>query len=149
MGAWRGVEADVTRLFEGTGKVGGLQDWPEEGGGVAGIGTQIAVAQIGCGEECRSTRQIKNDIAARSRIIARWPEQQCVARGRRSLREIVDHHLERAEIASGVSDFSLRNRKIDYSGRYDRSGRLDQYAHVELILDQVPPFDPRFLATPH
>jgi hypothetical protein len=147
MCAKRGVVADVTRLLEGAGKVARFQHRPQHRGGVAGIGTQIAVAQIGCGEERHPAGQIKNDIAARSRIVARWPERQYAARGRRGSREIVDHQLERAEMAFGVSDLSLRHRKIGYSRRHDRGGRFNQDRDVEMIPEQVAGFDSGFIAT--
>src|ERR1700730_3911195 len=137
MGTERGIEGDVARFLESADKVTRFENGLWHCGGGDRIGAEIAVAQIGSGEECCPARQIENDIADRACIIALWPERQYAARGRRSLREIVDCDLERAEMAFGVSDFSPRYRKLGYSRRYDRGGRFNQNGDVEMILEQV------------
>src|ERR1700731_3344791 len=112
MGTQRGVEGDVTRFLESADEVARFKDRLQYCSAAAGIGAQVAVAQIGRGEKRRSASQIENDIAVRPRIVARRPEKQCGARGWRSLREIVDCELERAEMTPGISDLPFRHWKI-------------------------------------
>ena len=79
MRAQRSVVGDVTRLLEGADEVARPEDRLQHRGGIAGIGAQIAVAQIGGGEQRRAAGQVENDVAARFCAIARRPEQQRAA----------------------------------------------------------------------
>jgi hypothetical protein len=62
------------------------------------------------------------------------------------LREIVDGDLECAEMAAGLSDFSLRYREIRPSRRHDRRRRFNQHGDVQMILEQVAGLDGHFVA---
>src|SRR3981081_1545493 len=124
MGTQRGVERDVTRFLENADEVARFKDRLQYCSAAAGIGAQIAVAQIGRGEKRRSASQIENDIAVGPRVVARRPEHQRGARGWRSLREIVDCELERAEMAPGISYLPFRHWKIGHSRWNDRRPRL-------------------------
>ena len=67
-------EGDVARLVEGADEVARLEHRLEHGGAVAGIGAQIAVAQIGRGEQRRAAGQVEHDVArdtAPSRDVAK------------------------------------------------------------------------------
>ena len=79
MGAQRRVEGDIARLLEGADEIARLQYGLQHRGWIAGIGAQIAVAQVGCGKQRRSTGKIENDIAARPCAIARRSKRQHVA----------------------------------------------------------------------
>ena len=141
MRAQRGVVGDVARLLESADEIARPENGLQHRRGIAGIGAQIAVAQIGGGEECRAAGQVKDDVAARPRVIARWPEyQRAAGRGGR-LREIVDRHLERADVTAGVPDLSLRHRKVGPSRWSDRRRGLDQYRDVQMVLEQLACLD--------
>src|SRR5229473_7130097 len=146
MGTQRGDVGYVTWFLERAAEIACAENCPQHGGGIAGIGTQIAVAQIGRGEKRRASRQVKNDITARPCIVARWLEQQCASRGGRGLREIIDRDLECAEMTAGVSDLSFRYRKIGVSRRRDRRRRFNQDGDIEMVLEQVASFDSRLIA---
>src|SRR5260370_32195869 len=124
MGTQRGVVGDVTGFLERTDEIACAENCPQHGGGIAGIGTQIAVAQIGRGEKRRASRQVKNDIAARPCIVARRLEQQCASRGGRGLREIIYPDLLLAEMTPDISYLSFRYRKICVSRSRHRPPRL-------------------------
>src|SRR6202162_4836050 len=141
MGAQTGIVGDVTRLREPADEVASSQNRPQHGGGIVGISAQIAVAQVGCGEKCRSAGQIKNDIAVRFCVAARWPERQYAARGRHWLRKIVDRDLERAEMALGISHPSFCYRKNARSRRCDGRRWLNQHGDVEMVLEQIARFN--------
>jgi hypothetical protein len=145
MGAQSGVEGDIARLLESADEVACFENRPQHRGGIAGIGAQITVTQIGRQEKRWAAGQIKNDIAIRLGIVARRPEHQRAARGRRGLREIVDHKLERAEMTSDISDLAFRHRKIVNARRQDARGRFDQHGDVKTVFEQVTGFDGSFV----
>ena len=64
------VNADVTRLVEAADEVARLEHGLEDGRGIAGIGAQIAVAQIRCGEQRCAAGEVEHEIAARHRAVA-------------------------------------------------------------------------------
>src|ERR1700732_517253 len=146
MGTQRGVVGDVTWFLEGADEIACAENSPQHGGGMAGICTQIAVAQIGRGEKRRASRQVKDDIAARPSIVAGWPEKQCASRGGRGLREIIDRDLECAEVTAGVSDLSFGYRKIGVSRRRERRRRFNQDGDIKMLLEQVASFDSHLIA---
>ena len=69
MGAEILGEGDVARLVEAADEVARLEHRREHGGRIAGIGAQIAVAQIGRGEQRRLAREVEHDVAARHRAV--------------------------------------------------------------------------------
>src|ERR1700692_1560650 len=146
MSTQRGVEGDVAWFLEGADEVARIKNRLQHCGGVAGICPQVAVEQTGCGEKCSAASEIQNNIAARSSVIARWPEQQCAAPRWRRLREIVDRDLERAEMTPGISDLYFRHWEIVYSRRRDVRGRFDQHGDVKMVFEEIAGFDGNFVA---
>ena len=67
-------EGDVARLVEGADEIARLQHGAQHRGRIARIGAQIAVAQIGRGEQRRAAGEIEHQIAARHRAVARCAE---------------------------------------------------------------------------
>ena len=114
------VKVDVARLVEGADEIARLQHGAEHGSRVAGIGAQIAVAQVGGGKQRRAAGQIEHQIALRLRAVARRPECQRAARRGRGLRIVVDGHFERAEMALGGADRALHDRKFGGARRRRR-----------------------------
>ena len=92
---------DVARLVEAAGQVARLEHGAQDRRRVAGIGAQIAVAQIGGREQRRATGQIDQQVAARLRLVARGAEAERIARRRLGRGVAVDRHVKRAEIAHG------------------------------------------------
>jgi len=80
MGAEIVGEGDVARLVEAANEISCLEHRFEHGRRIAGIGAQIAVAQIGCGEKRRATGDVEHEIAARHRAVAGRSETQRAAR---------------------------------------------------------------------
>ncbi len=105
-------ENNVARLVEGADEIARLEHDAQHRGRIARIGAQIAVAQIGCREQRRTAREIENEIASRLGAVARHGEGQFAARGWRRCGEIVDRHLEGAEIAFGRADRAFHHRKV-------------------------------------
>ncbi len=97
-------EGDVARLVEGADEVARLEHRLEHRGRVAGIGAQIAVAQIGGGEQRRAAREVEHEVAVRHRAVLGGAEGERAARRRRRLRVVVDRELEGAEMALGGAD---------------------------------------------
>ena len=64
MGAELGGEGDVARLVESADEIARLEHRSEHGRAVAGIGAQVAVAQIGCREQSGGAGNIEHEIAA-------------------------------------------------------------------------------------
>ncbi len=79
MRAQLGVERDVTRLVEAADEIARREHGFQHRRAVGGIGTQVASAQIGCGEERCSTAKIEQDVALRDRAVAPGTEAQYVA----------------------------------------------------------------------
>ena len=79
MGAEVGGEVDVARFVEGADEIARLQYGLEHGGAIAGIGAQIAGAQIGRGEERGAARNVQHKIALRHRAVARRGEAERAA----------------------------------------------------------------------
>ena len=142
-----GLEIDVARLFEGPDEVARLENHLQHCCAIAGIGAQITVAQIGGSKQWGTTGQIKNDVARRAGVVARGPEGQCAARGRRGLCEIVDHDFKCAEMPLGAGHLAFRHRKNGAACRSKGSRWLDQYGDVEMILQQVAGLDRGRVAT--
>src|SRR3984957_8159212 len=128
------AETDVARFVEGTDEVTRLQCDTQYRRRVAGIGTQVAIAQIEAGEQGGAAGKIDNDVAARHRAVARGSEDQGPTRGRRGLREIIDGDFEGAEIAFGGADLASCDRKFADARGNERSGRCDQYRDIEMRL---------------
>ena len=105
-------EGDVARLVEGAGEVARLEHGTQHGGRIFRVGAQIAVAQIVRGKQRRAAGEVEDEVAARHRAVARHPECQHAARGRRRRRIVVDHQLERAEMAFGGADRAFDDRKF-------------------------------------
>ena len=76
MGAEILGEGDIARLVETADEVARLEHRLEHGGGIAGIGAQIAVAQIGGGEQRRAAGDVEHEVAARHRAVAGRGEAQ-------------------------------------------------------------------------
>ncbi len=146
MGAQILCEGDVARLIETADEVARLEHRLEHGRWIAGVGAQIAVAQVGCGEKRRLAGQVEHEIAARHRAVAGRGEVQRPARGRRRLGVAVDGELERAEIALGRADRALHHREIGHPRWRHLGRRLDQHRDVEVILEQVAGLDRPFVA---
>ena len=60
-------EVDVARLVEGADEIARLEHRAQHRRRIAGIGAQIAVAQIGGGKQRRAAGEIEEDVAARYR----------------------------------------------------------------------------------
>src|SRR5262249_48347499 len=97
-------KGDVARLIEAADEVARLEHRLEHGRRIAGIGAQIAVTQIGCGEKRRATGDVEHEVAARHGAVARRSETQYAARRRGWLGVAIDGELERAEITLGRAD---------------------------------------------
>ena len=95
-----------------------------DGGRVGGIGMQVAVAQIGGGEERRAARHVEHEVAARHRAVARGAEAQRIARRRDRLGVIVDGKLESAEMALGGAYHAADHGKIGHARRRHRGEGL-------------------------
>ena len=134
-------EGDVARLVEGADEVARLEHRLEHGGRIAGVGAQVAVAQIGRGEQRRAAGDVEHEIALRHRAVAAGAEAQRAARRRRRLRIVVDRELEGAEMALGGADRAPHHGKIGDPRRRHVGGRLDQHRHVEVVLEQVGRLD--------
>ncbi len=80
MGAEILGEGDVARLVESADEIARLEHRREHGGRIAGIGAQIAVAQIGCGEQRRAAGKVEHDVAARHRAVAWRPRSSSAPR---------------------------------------------------------------------
>ncbi len=141
MGAEVRGEGDVAWLVEAAHEVARAEHRLEHGCRVGGIGTQIAVAQIGCGKQRRAARDVEHEVAARYRAVARRSEAQCAARGRGGLRVAIDRELERTEMARGRADRPFHHREIGHPRRGHLGGRPDQHRHVEMILEQIAGLD--------
>ena len=139
-------EGDVARLVEGADQVAGLEHRAQHRGGIGGIGAQIAVAQIVRREQRHAARQIQNDVARRHGAVARRSEGEGTSRRRRRRGVVVDHHLERAEMALGRPDRALDHRKLGDARRRDAVRVGDQHRDVEMLLEQVCGFDRFFVA---
>ena len=101
MGAQMLGEFDIARLVERAGEVGGAHDRAQHRGRIAGIGAQVAVAQIVRREQRCAAGQIQDDIAARRGAVAPGAERELRARGGRRLRVVVDGEVEGAEMSLG------------------------------------------------
>ena len=97
-------EGDVARLVEAADEISCLEHRLDHGRRIAGIGAQVAIAQIGCGEKRRATGDVEHKIAARHCAVAGRSEIQRAARRRRWLGVAIDGELERAEIPLGRAD---------------------------------------------
>ena len=64
-------ECNVARLVEGADEIARLEHRAQHRGGIARIGAQIAVAQIGGRKQRRAAGKIEHDVAARRRAVAR------------------------------------------------------------------------------
>ncbi len=73
-------EGDIARLVERADEVARREHRLEHGGAVAGVGAQIAVAQIGRGEQRRSAGEIEQQVAVRDRAVAGRGEAERAAR---------------------------------------------------------------------
>ena len=142
-----GFKIDVARLLEGADEIARLENSLQHRRWIAGIRAQIAVAQIGSGKQRGATGQIKDDVAGRAGVVARGPEGQYAARGRRGLGEIVDHDLKCAKMPFGAGHLAFRHRKYGAAWRRNGSRRLDQYGNVEMILEQVAGLDRGLVST--
>src|SRR5260370_35416975 len=79
------VEGYVARFVEGTDQITRLQYDTQYRRRVAGIGTQVSIAQIDSREQRNAAAEIDNDIAARHRALARSSDGQGAARECRRL----------------------------------------------------------------
>src|ERR1700730_8579588 len=131
MRAQPGLEGNIARLLERADEVARPETRPQHRCGIAGIGAQIAIAQIGRREKRSAASQIQNDIAVRTGLVARRPKYQLAPRGWRGVGEIVDHELECAEMTPGISDPAFRYRKIVDTWRLDGCRRFDPDGDVE------------------
>ena len=107
-------EGDVAGLVEGTDEIACLEHGAKHGRRIAGIGPQIAVAQIGGGEQRRAAGEIEHQIAARHRAVARRTKGERGTRRGCRLRIAVDDELEGAEIPGRGSDRTPHHRKIGH-----------------------------------
>ena len=89
----------------------------KHGGGIARVGAQITVAQIGGRKQRRAAGKIDHDVAARRRTVARRPEYEFAARGRIGRGIVVDRQFEGAEIAFGLPDGALYHREVGHPQR--------------------------------
>ena len=110
-------EGDVARLVEAADEVARLEHGAQHRGRIVRVGAQIAVAQIVRGKQRRAAGEIDHEVAARHRAVARRPERQRAARGRRGRRVVVDRQLERAEMSLGGADRALDDRKLGHARR--------------------------------
>ena len=110
-------EGDIARLVERAGEIARFQDSAQQGGGIAGIGTEIAVAKIRRGKQRRPAGEIENEIAARRGAVAGLPERESAARRRVRLRVVVHDDLKSAEMALGRFDGALHHGKFDSAGQ--------------------------------
>ncbi len=132
---------DVARLVETAGQVARLQYHTQHRRRVAGIGAQIAVAQVGGWEQRRAAGEVDQQVVARLRLVARGAEAERIARRRLGCGVAVDHHIKGAEIAGGRADCALREREIGDALRWHRGAGLDQHRDVEVILQQFGRFE--------
>ena len=101
-------EGDVARLVEVAGQVARLQHGAQHRGRIAGIGAQIAVAQIGGRKQRRAAGQIDQHVAAHRRHrCATAPNCKLSREEGAGCGVAVDRQLEGAEIALGRLDRAL------------------------------------------
>ncbi len=134
-------EGDVARLVETADEIARLQHRAQHGLRVVGIGLQVAVAQVRGREQRRAAGQIEHDVAARDGAVARRPEHQRPARGRRRRGIVVDHELERAEMSLRCADGSLHDGKRGDARRHELLRPRNQHGDVEMILQQLRRLD--------
>ena len=132
---------DVARLVESAGEIARAQDRFQNCRRIAGVGAQIAVAQIGGGKQRRTAGEIEHNVAARHRAVARRAKLQSPARGRRRRGIIVDGQFERGEAALGGPDCALHHREIRPGPRRQIARPGDKHGDIEMILEQVGGLD--------
>src|SRR5437588_11677821 len=98
MRAELGSEGDIARLVESADEIARFENRLEHAGGIAGIGAQIALAQICRGEERRAAGKVEHDVAMGHRAVAPGAEGKRAARGWRGMGVVIDRELEGAEI---------------------------------------------------
>src|SRR5438445_556262 len=103
MGAELRGEIDVFRLVEASDEIARPKHRAQHCRRIPRVGAEIAVAQIMRGKEWRTAGEIKHEIAARGRAIARRIEDHGIARGRAGRCIVVDREFEGAEMALGVA----------------------------------------------
>ena len=104
MGAELGSEVDEARLVELADEIGRLPERLRDRRPVAGVGADIAVAQLVGGKERRAAREVEDDVGAGDRAVPRRAEPERAARGGHRRGEVVDGELEGAEMALRVAD---------------------------------------------
>ena len=134
-------ERNVARLVECADEIARLEYRAQDGGGIARIGAQVSVAQIGGWEQRRAARKVNDNVAARRRAIARRSKGELAARGRVGRGIIVHRQLKGAKIAFGRADVALHYREVGHRLRRQAAGRLDQHRHVEMLFQQIGGFD--------
>src|SRR5215211_3441070 len=80
VGAEGFVEVDVAWFVELADEVRRLQDGARDGGGVARVGAEIPVEQVVRREQRQATGEVEDQVAPRSRAVARRPEDEFFAR---------------------------------------------------------------------
>ena len=141
MGAEIRAVRHVTRLVETADEIARLEHGLEHGCGIAGIGAQIAVTQVRCGEQWCTAGDVEHEVAAGHRPIACGRKAECAARRGSRLGVAVDRQFERTEIALGRTDGASHNGEIGHPRRWHVGGRPDQHRHVEMVLEQVARLD--------
>src|SRR5215472_2466391 len=91
----------VARLVEAANEIARAQHRLEHRGRIAGVGTDITVAQFASREKRRSAGKIEQDVTARHRAVAGGTEDQPLARRRKWRRIVVDDDLKSTEPALG------------------------------------------------
>ena len=111
-----GVVADIERFLELADEVGDPKHGAGDGGGMARVDVQIAVAALRVGEEGSAAGHVEDDVATGARAVARHHELQRALGRRQHWRVAVDLDLEGAEVADGFADAPLVDRHRDDAG---------------------------------
>ena len=120
------------RLVESADQTAGIRNRALDGGAVARIGAQISRTQFMRGKQRRAAgrSRIRSQVEVAPSREGRTP----VLRARRARqRVVVDREFERAEMAAGVTDRALEDRKFIAPARGDVAGLGQKHGDVETV----------------